>query len=79
MRDALRLLPVISPASPPSPEFLTLLVKRIELFGEFFALLAQLAVVTGSLGTRAHNAGEPAEAKAAPATAPLCRPGFGSG
>ena len=43
-------LNAISPTAPPSAESLTSLLARINLFGEFFALLAQLAVVTGSLG-----------------------------
>ncbi len=72
-------LNAISPTAPPSAESLKLLIARINLFGEVFALLAQLAVFTGSLGPRAHNGAEPAEAKAAPATAPLGRPGFGRG
>ena len=54
-------LNAIGPTAPPSAESLTSLIARINLFGAFFALLAQLAVVTGSLGTRAHNGGEPAE------------------
>ena len=77
--QALAELSAISSTAPPSAESLTSLNSRINLFGEFFALLAQLGVVTGSLGTRAHNGTEPAEAKAAPATASLRRPGFGSG
>ena len=64
-------LNAINPTAPPSAESLNLLIARINTFGEFFALLAQLFVVTGSLGTQAHNGAEPAEAKAAPATAPL--------
>ncbi len=72
-------LNAIGPTAPPSADSLTSLIARIDLFGAFFALLAQLAVVTGSLGSRARNGGEPAEAEAAPATAPLRRPGFGNG
>ena len=68
----------ISPMAPRSPESLNFLIARIELFEEFFTLLAQLPVVTKALGPQAHNAGEPAEAEVAPATAPLRRPGFGS-
>ena len=54
-------LNAIGPTAPPSADSLTSLIARIDLFGAFFALLAQLAVVTGSLGTRARNGGEPAE------------------
>ena len=43
-------LNAISPTAPPSADSLTSLIARINIFGEFFALLAQLAVVTGSLG-----------------------------
>ena len=61
----------ISPTAPPSAESVNLLIARINLFGKFFVFLTQLAVVTGSLGTRAHIGGEPAAAEVAPATAPL--------
>ena len=44
-------LNAISPTAPSSAESLTSLIARINILGgEFFALLAQLAVVTGSLG-----------------------------
>ena len=48
-------LNAISPTAPPSAESLKLLIARINTFGGLFALLAQLSVVTGSLGTRAHT------------------------
>ena len=48
--QALAELNAISPTAPPSAESLTLLISRINLLGEFFALLAQLAGVTGSPG-----------------------------
>jgi hypothetical protein len=72
-------LNAIGPMTPPSAESLNLLVSRIDLYGEFFALLARLAVFTGSLATRPRDGAEHAEAKAAPVTAPPRRPGFGNG
>ena len=50
--QALAELNAISPTAPRSAESLNLLIARINLFAEFFALLAQLAVVTGSLGNQ---------------------------
>ena len=64
-------LNAISPTAPPSAESLKLLIARINTFGGLFALLARVAVVTGPLGNRTQNGGEPAKAEVAPATALL--------
>ena len=57
--QALAGLSAISPTAPPSAESLTSLIARFNLFEEFFALLAQLAVITGSLRTRVITVANP--------------------